>query len=228
MNANRGIWGTAVVLGACVSALGQVSAYFESWDPGQPPGAPLTIASFQLDIPRADPAIVLTGTYTPKDGRNPAAPRGVFIKNTSGFQWASYDVTIQSVELTLTGTGLSAPLVLQLGPMTGRAENVPVGESREVIFSPSIKTGAARAMLSGGALPAQGNYALTWWVSALGVAGDGGKAGQIITDAHHVWGTASMVPEPSSYALVAGLGLVAFGVWRRRPGRAEAAQATGQ
>lgn len=228
MKANRGIWGTAVVLGACVSALGQVSAYFESWDPGRPPGGALTIASFQLDIPRVDPEIVLAGNYTPKDVRNLGSPRGVFVKNTAGYQWASYEVTIQNVELTLTGTGLSAPLVLQLGPMTGRAENVPAGESREVIFSPSIKAGAARAMLSGGALPAQGNYTLTWWVSALGVAGDGGKLGEIVTDAHHVWGSASMVPEPSTYALVSGLGLVAFSLWRRRPGRTESLPATVQ
>lgn len=200
---------SVLAMQASVTALGQIRYTFEVFNPGTE-SSPAYIpdgTGFELEMPNTVPLeIELQAAY------NGTVQIQASSANTGP---ATFQVTLPSIVVTLDGDGMSAPKTINLGPYVGQAVDVAPNATASVAFSPAFVAGAAKAMLTGLATGDKGTYTLTWWVSAINVEHTGFKQATVTGYTHRLVGSVA-VPEPGEYALVAGLGLVALALWRRR------------
>lgn len=139
---------------------------------------------------------------------------------------ADFTVTYNSVTLTLENVGSSllrtwfvnpaSPWTIQLGTLgtvTAVASNVAPDGTASANFN--IPVGVFSVL---GTLRTQGTYKITaTWGSSPNLSVSAGKNGNIAGITGPVFtGTVTIVPEPAEVGLIAGLGLLGFGLWRSR------------
>lgn len=186
---------------------GQIVVTFSSTDPGTLPGQnPIYTSGSDFDPPYAfvlnmhgDPRdITVTATFTAE----------TTVNYLSGVGDADFEVAIQDVVLTIFGAGIAGGQQdISLKPDNAFTGPISPGGSGTANFLKSVTT---TVTVTGGG---EQEFTLAWGRYAAQVVPQDGKSTGDST-VYGIEGTV-LVPEPSEYALLAGLGLVGFGLWRR-------------
>ena len=124
-----------------------------------------------------------------------------------------YTVTFATVDVTVVGDGIENP------PYTGDLYTVslgPVSTTVTVVGNTGTSTlgpvWSVESLALVGGPYTEGTYQFSWSMSAVTITSAGGKAANLTDQTHNIM----VVPEPSEYAMLAGMGLLGLCVWRAR------------
>jgi hypothetical protein len=122
-------------------------------------------------------------------------------------------VTVTDVVLRLSGTGITTPVEFKLVEPGDPLTTVVLNVDFTPVSGQLAKSGSFSTTLN--PVPADGLYTLEWAAKFTNPPTSEGKSPTFSFAEQEISG-GLVIPEPGTYALLAGLGLAAFAAYRRR------------